>query len=177
MRKCLFVISLTFLLMFSSSAFPSEYSTTSWEVRNGTLYVGVSWSSEPLTFTGQGNGYLIRGVFPSGTTINLPDGWGLDLPSMELADVSDSEKIKNADEVDGLEYPAVRIAGSNAITLKASGVYMTAWYIGTSRSKEHPDYIAAHYQAWYREPRFSSNDSPGIPDNYEYNWTLRQHGN
>lgn len=175
MRKYLFILPITLLFMFSSSAFSSEYSTTSWEVRNGTLYVSVSWQSEPLTFTGQGNGYLIRGVFPSGTTINLPDGWVLDMPDIELVNVSDSEKIKNADEVDGLEYPAVRIAGSNAITLKASGIYMTAWYIGTSRS--NPDYIAAHYQAWYREPRFSSNDSPGVPDNYEYNWTLRQHGN
>ena len=39
----------------------------------------------------------------------------------------------------------------------------------------YPEHIAAHYQAWYREPRFSSNDS-WIKNNYEYNWTLRQHG-
>ena len=175
MRRVFCVTVLMMMLMHGTVSEAATYSTISWDIQNGNLVVVCTGLDEPFIFENVSGtaGFLIKGEFPSDTQINLPAGWALDIADGSMISVSDTSRLRSADEVPGLLSPAVRVIGSNTIILNAPGIYITAWHI----RKDKPDYIAAHYQAWYREPRFSSQDSPGIYDNYEYNWTLRQHGN
>ena len=184
MRRIFFATFFLFLFMSFRHSEAATYSTTSWKIIDGVLTIEYTGSSVPLKFESTpeyDTCFVINGSFPADTQINLPEDWVLVIADGSFITVSDTSKLKTANEDSRLTYPAVSVSGSNAITLNASEIYMSAWYEGQNTDinperKEHPDYIAAHYQAWYREPRFSSQDSQGIYDNYEYNWTWRIHG-
>ena len=185
MRKICFYVLFVFLFTLAQRSEAATYSTTSWEIIDGVLTIEYTGSSVPLKIESTpeyDTCFEIKGIFPADTQININEDWILVIADGSLITVSDKSKLKTAKEDRQLVAPAVSVSGSNTITLNAPGIYMSAWYTGVNTNinharKEHPDYIAAHYQAWYREPRFSSQDSPGVPDNYEYNWTWRQHGN
>ncbi|MBQ7593716.1 MAG: hypothetical protein IJU48_05115 [Synergistaceae bacterium] len=160
-----FVIS---ILLFSSDfSEAAQYHTTRWEIVNNTLFIEYTGSSSPLSFDliidNKGDKYFLIKGFSAGTQINLPDNWTLDTDGNAVT-------VEDADKVEHLGGSNIKIFESNKITINYDGIQ----FIG--RYSAHPDIIAAHYQAWYREPKFSSKDS-WLTDNYEYNWTLRQHGN
>ncbi len=113
---------------------PEAFETTKWEVAGGTLNVecsssvgiGMSWN-----FDGDNNGhsFKINGDFPANLTIHLPANWELDVDDGAKITVSDTSKVKEASDVDGLEAPAVKVSGSNDITLNEAGIIMTAWSV------------------------------------------------
>ena len=110
--------------------------TTRWEIVNGSLVVDYTGSNGAQTFASlggnQSNGFKIKGTLPQGLVINLPSDWELDVDDSSNVTVSDTSRIRQASEVDGLTYPEIKILGSNTITLKASDMDMTAWYVGGS---------------------------------------------
>lgn len=139
------------------------YETTKLEIENGNLTVKHTGSSSDLTFSPidgtNGTGFKIDGDFPEGLTIHLPAEWELDVDDGEKVTASDTSKVKEAKDVDGLESPAVKIIGSNDITLNESGIVMTAWYVGT---------IPTETMSWTKENGKLIVTTNGTPSRYEF---------
>ena len=165
-NRIFLLLFFVFSILFFTSSFSeaAQYQTTRWEIVNNTLFIEHTGSSSPLSFdlTIDDNGdkyFLIKG-FPAGTQINLQDNWSLDTDGNAVT-VSDMSKVTKYDDRN------INIKGRNKITVNYDGTQFTGRYT--------MPLIAAHYQAWYREPKFSSKDS-WLTENYEYNWTVRRHG-
>ncbi len=165
-NRIFLLLFFVFSILFFTSSFSeaAQYQTTRWEIVNNTLFIEHTGSSSPLSFnlTVENNGdkyFLIKG-FPAGTQINLQDNWSLDTDGNAVT-VEDMSKVTKYDDRN------INIKGRNKITVNYEGITFSGRYT--------IPILAAHYQAWYREPKFSSKDS-WLTENYEYNWTWRIHG-
>ena len=142
------------------------YETTKWEIENGLLTVQHTGSSSDLTFSPidgtNGTGFKINGDFPEGLTIHLPANWELDVDDGAKVTASDTSKVKEAKDVDGLESPAVKIIGNNNITLNESGIIMTAWYVPSTPSAE------IETTSWTKQGSKLIIETNGTPSRYEF---------
>lgn len=155
-----------FTLTISGGNPIANYETTKWEIVNGLLTVQHTGSSSALTFSPidgtNGTGFKINGDFPANLTIHLPADWELDVDDGAKVTVSDTSKVKEAKDVDGLESPAVKIIGNNDITLNESGITMTAWYTaGTPSAK-------IETTKWEIENGKLIIETNGTPSRYEF---------
>lgn len=155
-----------FTLTISGGNPTVNYETTKWEIVNGLLTVQHTGSSSALTFSPidgtNGTGFKISGDFPANLIIHLPAEWELDVDDGAKVTVSDTSKVKEAKDVDGLESPAVKIIGDNDITLNESGITMTAWYTaGTPSAK-------IETTKWEIENGKLIIETNGTPSRYEF---------
>ncbi|MBQ7169269.1 MAG: putative Ig domain-containing protein, partial [Synergistaceae bacterium] len=128
---------------------PEAFETKRWQIENGSLV--VEYGDESKTFQTidgtDGHTFKIDGEFPANLTIHLPAYWELDVDDGAKITVSDSSGVIQADDVDGLESPAVKVVGYNDVTLSEDGIIMTAWKV------DEPSPVPANLETtkWERE--------------------------